>query len=203
MFFVIFRIPLSELISRATRASIGNQSIDFSSDLHKSREQEGRLNAQPTSASSTIPASHAMPPFNEVYDSIEKEIFQNLETINLPRDLERAWLIRAIADWRTAREYEILYRIIFGSQIELINTVNSGPALSFEQAKNIYGSAKNKYEDFYNDISFEHWLRFPLTVGLINLTEASPDDSTLSITAKGRDFLHYLVNNSLSFTRYG
>jgi hypothetical protein len=62
----------------------------------------------------------------------------------------------------------------------------------------MYETAKTAYPDIYKDFSFETWIRFPINAGLMR-----EEATVLRITPLGQDFLHYLVQNSLTNPKHG
>jgi hypothetical protein len=67
------------------------------------------------------------------------------------------------------------------------------------QARAIYEAAKMQHPEIYANFDFENWLRFPINAGLLQLHDRGlGQPQTVTITPRGRDFLHYLVSNSLT-----
>jgi hypothetical protein len=98
-----------------------------------------------------------------------REIVEKLE---LPHDLERAWLIRWLVVARFHREHEMTFRIILGSQIELLQLANTGVPPDMDGARAIFEKAKATYPDLYAGFSYEAWLNYPLNRGLARLDGA-------------------------------
>jgi hypothetical protein len=121
-----------------------------------------------------------------------------MTTAKLPPDVEKAWLIRTVATWQVARTHEIIYRLIYGSQIDLLLQANTLSPPNLNSAQQIYDGAKTRYPELYKDFSFEAWVRFPVNAGLMR-----EEATVMRITPLGQDFLHYLVQNSLTNPKYG
>lgn len=202
-FCLIFRKPIARLIERISRAGYGDKSIEFA--LPTSTAEQQKVIPAPTEVASaaTVPAQAAAPPTSEVYAGIEKEIFDAIKSANFPPELERAWLVRGIAATRVARAHEIAYRLILGSQINLLLAANSSAPPDMEAVRAAYEAAKSSFPSVYENFSFDTWLNWPINSGLLMVDQSNPARSILRITPTGQDFLHYLVTNSLTSHKAG
>jgi hypothetical protein len=192
---VSLQSPLSALIGRIRSVKVGDHSVDASGDVS---EQQKRIETTGTTGSVSVPTTHALPPPSEVYAPLEQETRNASAAANLPADVERAWLIRAIAVTRVMRGHEMTYRVITGSQLELMLRANSAAPPNMDRAREMYEATKAAFPDFYKAFSFETWANFPIHSGLLR-----EEASILRITPLGQDFLHYLINNALTNPRYG
>jgi hypothetical protein len=198
-FFLIFRSSLSALIRGVRRASHGETSIEWSGDPKTTAEQQVEAETSVKKAAlPMVPASAALPPPTEVHSSIEQEIRTALGNSNLPIEVQREWLIRGLAVTRLERAHEVVYRLIFGSQLDMLVAANSLSPPDLAGAKQIYERTKAAFPDFYEKFSFELWLHFPIGVGLLTPPSPGGSPANFRITPRGRDFLHYLVANSLT-----
>ncbi len=92
-------------------------------------------------------------------------------------------------------EFEETYRLILGSQIgvlELLNTVASG--LNVERLRINYERAAERDSDVYKVFSFESWFSFLVQKSLVFMN----NEGTVSITLEGKEFLKYLVQMGYS-----
>jgi hypothetical protein len=192
---VILKLPLADLIGRIRSVKVGDHSVDASGDVS---EQQKRIETTGTTGSVTVPTTHALPPPSEVCAPLEQETRNAVAAANLPTDVERAWLIRAIAVTRVMRGHEMVYRVITGSQLDLMLKANSASPPNMDKAREIHDVAKSAFPDLYKEFSFETWVNFPIHSGLLR-----EEASILRITPLGQDFLHYLINNSLTNPKYG
>jgi hypothetical protein len=198
---LMLRSPLSTLIGRARRAGFGDKAIiDF---LPTSAEQQKALEPpSSTVAVPTVPAAMTLPVPMEIYTPIETEITNGLETSQFPPDVQKAWLIRALAAMRVMRGHEITYRLILGSQIELLLVANSSSLPNMTRTHQIFDAAKAAFPKIYENFSFEPWLHFILNSGLLKIDQIGVEQA-LRITPLGQDFLHYLVSNNLTTPKAG
>jgi hypothetical protein len=148
------------------------------------------------------PVPTGPPPPSLAIAPVEAEIDAALKTANLSHELERAWLIRTVALLRVARGHEIAYRLIVGSQLSLMLQANTANPPTMIQAQQIYDGAKKALPDLYQAFPFETWLHWPINSGLLKI-ESAGADQILRITPIGQDFLHYLIDNSLTSPKYG
>ena len=107
----ILRSPIIKLLDRARRAGFGDKSIDFSPTT---AEQQKTLEPPTSTAVAlSVPAEAALPQPMEIYTAIESEMTTALETSKYPPEIQKAWLIRAVAVNRVMRNHEMVYRLIF------------------------------------------------------------------------------------------
>jgi hypothetical protein len=92
----VFREPLAELIGRIRAFKVAGHSVDASADLSKATSEQ-QEKVEPPTARATIPATHALPPPSDVYAPFEQHIRNGMGALNLPADVEKAWLIRLLA----------------------------------------------------------------------------------------------------------
>jgi hypothetical protein len=193
VFSLIFRSPIDGLIRRVKGVKVGEHSVDASGDVSQQQQKKIETTVTPTTPSN----AHTLPMPSEIYAPLEKETRDALAVDSLPHDVEKAWLLRVVAVWRVWHGHEKAYRLITGSQLELLLRANTAP-LKMDMARQMYEAAKANYPDMYREFSFETWVTFPINAGLLR-----EEASVLRITLLGQDFLHYLVSNSLTNPKPG
>jgi hypothetical protein len=167
-FFLIFRSPIGKLILSVRKASHGETSIEWSGDPKTTAEQQKEAGVSVTKPTlPMVPASATLPAPSDVHSPIEQEIRTVLNNSNLPTEVHREWLIRGLAVARVERAHEVVYRLIFGSQLDLLVAANSLSPPDTASAAQIYERAKTAFPDFYGKFSFEMWLHFPISMGLL------------------------------------
>jgi len=127
---------------------------------------------------------------------IEQEsIIQNeLSQRNLKDEEIIEILAKYLAATQIALAFEVVYNLIWGSQINALEGLNSQiGGESRERIKIYYNEAAKKYSSVYDSYTFEKWLNF-LKNGHLLLEE----NNVIKITVKGREFLLYLTRNGLS-----
>ena len=208
VFFCLFRSPISNFIGRIRGVSYGNKSLDMAGSqtagaVEKQKQVEGPGGRAAVALPDAILASHAMPSPNEVYAPIEQEIQTALTQSQFPADVEKAWLIRFAAAGRVQRAHEIAYRLVLGSQINLMLLANTPNPPTTEKAREIFDQAKSAFPTIYNNFEFEAWRQFPINAGLLRMDVTPAGVTVFRITPAGRDFLHYLVENALTEGKVG
>jgi hypothetical protein len=200
IFMLIFRPQIADLIQRMRRVGYGNRSIDIAG-TPTAVEQQKHSEAPSTTESpiGATPAEHALPPPNPIYEPAEKSIRSALDsTSGISAEVKTALLIRAVAVARMERAHESNYRMILGSQLDLLLEANSTNPPNVSRAREIYERTKSAFPSAYVTFPFEVWLNWPLSVKLLTRIPAPDGNDLLRITSEGQDFLHYLVTNGLT-----
>jgi hypothetical protein len=198
----VLRSAITKLFDRARRAGFGNKTIDFAPG--PAAEQQLTLEAQKSTGESlSVRVEDVLPPPMEIYAPYEKEIVTTLEKTKYPPNIEKAWLIRAVAVNRVMAGHESIYRLILGSQLELLLAANSGVPPDLARAHEIFNNAKATFPSIYTNFAFEGWLHWVTsTTGLMSL-QSFGAQQVLRTTPLGKDFLHYLVASGLTSPKPG
>ena len=124
----------------------------------------------------------------------------SVELQRIPEDqLKIAQLRRALATAVVEGELSRLAYVIFGSQVQLlVDLAGTRGELAITHARTLYDGAVAQYPAWYASRSFEDWLGF---ITRSNLIAASA--SGVSLTPYGEEFLKFLVDARLAYTRYG
>ena len=198
IFLLLFRAPITSLFSRARRLGYGNKSIDLDEPpAPVGAQQTTKVEGPPTGPDPVSTSFGPPPPPSPPVAAVENEINAALASGAYPPDQEKAWLIRTLALVRIARAHEITYRLITGSQLELLLRANTPTPPTVAQAQQMYEAAKAAFPDAYRQFPFETWRDYPINIGFLK-GETLNNDAILRITPLGQDFLHYLVDNNLT-----
>lgn len=92
--------------------------------------------------------------------------------------------------------FESTYRTIWGSQLQLLQVLNSGP-MPVESSKSYYDKATQEYPLPYQTYNFDQWVAFLVESALVR-REA---DGQLMITIRGRGFLRFLIESGYSLLK--
>ncbi len=114
-----------------------------------------------------------------------------------PPDRE-AYLVRMLAIAQIAWVFEANNFGILGSQIQFLQTLNTGP-VPVSKVREFYDQAAIDFPDYYKIYPFEGWLNWLVSTAHF----ADQQDEMLSITEDGREFLRYLISRGYSFSRFG
>jgi hypothetical protein len=153
---LIFRSPLSGLLNRTKRIGAGSRSIDFGEGQTTGFQQIQAQSVQPPNQI----ANHPLGPATPTVAEIEQQVIQRLSTVNETTEARQQRLIRAFAVTVLQRDFEATYRIIFGSQLEMLLRANAGGA-DENADKSIFENAKSTYPSIHSSASIDDWLSLP------------------------------------------
>lgn len=100
-------------------------------------------------------------------------------------------LLRALAETRINLAFEIVYRVIFGSQIAFLRILHPATRLPRSAAFEAFHSRAMEIPDMAV-YGFDNWLAFLRGNGLVNV-----EGEAIEITNLGRDFIVYMAKNAL------
>lgn len=145
---------------------------------------------------------------NRYLETIKQTVRDALK--NIPENEQMEALIGDDATFRIFNEFEGCYRIIFGSQIELLlELYKTNEYMPKYNVKKLFDEqmAKRKI-DF--DVDFDKWLAFLTTQGLIQAETNKSDLASLlavnemyRITDKGVAFLTFIMNRNYDTKNIG
>lgn len=93
--------------------------------------------------------------------------------------------------------FERIYNTIFGSQLLILDYVNTDSDQTKADLKRFYDNAKEKYPALYESYSYDDYFNFLISFELIVLNE----NNTYSITWMGRDLLKFLVETGKTLNK--
>jgi len=102
-------------------------------------------------------------------------------------------LIKHLAVTQLLLQAEVTYRTIFGSQIALLKFLNTSGGGTKEQLLLFYETARVRFPQLYETYSFEQYLQYLLTYGLVLVR-----DGRYFTTVAGQEFLKWLSGASVS-----
>ena len=106
-------------------------------------------------------------------------------------------LLRHYAATRIAYYFQGVYGLIWGSQLNALEFLNSNPAPR-ESLRALYVAGASQYPTVYTNDSFDRWLGFLESQLLVR-----NDGGQMGITIRGREFLTYLTKAGLSKIKAG
>ncbi len=188
VFMLIFRRPINQLIDRIRSISKSGISIDSTQKM-VTAERDPRAEAEAMIRDLD----------SALIREFEDEISKDLSGRNLSGDAAVRVLVRYLAVTAINLGFEKTYRVIWGSQLNLLNYLNSlttgEPA---EALRSFYVLASSQYPEWYRGYSFEQWLGY--LKGELLLTE---DGGRLHITVRGREFLTHLTRMGYTYNKAG
>jgi len=183
----MFRKPLERLLDRTKK--IGKTGLDATAVA-----QETSIERVPNGAEQLLARFD-----NALLVEQENAIRQDLNSNRVDNSAERERvLVRHLAATMIYSRFERTYQFIFGSQISMLQELNSGGTLHRDGLKTNYDVATMFSPDFYSSYSFEQWLQFMISQVLVRV-----DGEFVSITVGGRAFLKFIVEEGKSFSKAG
>ncbi|MCF7560022.1 hypothetical protein L3X39_05180 [Sabulilitoribacter multivorans] len=180
---LIFRKPLVDLINRITKVGYGTKSLEAKQQVTVSETKTEEISHIDRVVGLFRPETIEM--FKEAVSN-ESE-YQNLDSND--EKIER--LINYGCLLYIMRHFDIIYNNIFGSQIRILEYVNSHSAQTKESVKFFYDTAVKNHSKYYENYSYNEYLNF-----LFHFTLIREDNGELNITILGVDFLKYLTESN-------
>ncbi|MCS3896412.1 hypothetical protein M2171_005545 [Bradyrhizobium japonicum USDA 38] len=118
---------------------------------------------------------------------VETDLHTELELFDPDRRIDL--LIRNLAVARLATSFEQIHRTLFGSQLRSLRALaasENGAASRAEASSAFENQVKPRFPEFYEKSSFDEWVRYLITVGLVEMKA-----DKIAITEKGRELLRY------------
>jgi|SRR5579872_4928964 len=191
VFMLVFKKPLERLVDRTKK--IGTTGLD-ASVTPSAASQETRIQRAPSAAEELLARFE-----NDLLREQECAIRRELDSRKVDDASERERvLIRHLAASYIYSRFDRTYRLIFGSQITTLQDLNTAGISNREIVRGNYHIAAMIAPEFYANYTFEQWLHFLISQGLVQA-----DGENLSITLAGREFLKFLIQEGLSFNRPG
>ena len=186
---LILRKPISNILEKLKKANIKGSEFEFG--------------AQPTQTPAKLEATPINIPIPTDSVGMQKDfedlIRRDLKAANIQDQAEKEKiLISHLAATQLNAAYERVNSDIFGSQIDLLRSLNSVtiPA-KLSSLKLFYDDATMKYPEFYKNYSFKAYTNYLLNMGLVEQC-----DDGYRITKFGTGYLVYIVEKGLTGFRH-
>jgi hypothetical protein len=185
----MFRTPLTALIYRTRKIGAGDKAIDFEATTERQQLQVEAVTQQP----SKLDNDPLGPPSPQIAE-IERHVTERISAFNDPDDATRIRrLVRGFSIMALQKEFEVIYRLIFGSQLDLLLHANAG-GIDLAAADAIFENAKALYPAVHGSTSCNQWLAYPLNIRLVERR----DGDRIHATQRGQEFMHYLIESGLT-----
>jgi len=185
---LMFRKPFIRFIDRAEKVS--KDGIQARSAMQQQKE---------------IPPSK-VEEFLKVYENqllleMEQTAKDGLDALH-PRDADERekFLLRNFAAVLISQAFHRTYYGIYGSQIIALQYLNDNRMVP-QKTENIlpyYDDAVHRFPAFYSNYSFEGWLTYMVSSGLVQ-----KNGNDIAITLRGKEFLKYMVEQGYSLAKPG
>jgi hypothetical protein len=98
-------------------------------------------------------------------------------------------LVRSLALTQLALSFQLIYSLIYGSQIAILKSLNTARlGVSRDKVKEIYDFAASRHPDTYKNYAYERYLAFLADSGLI-----AEEGGLVFVTPLGVEFLQFLA----------
>lgn len=186
-FFVIFRKQIIGLFPRIKSIGKGWVALD-------SEQQKSKVEVDPQKEAESLMRQFDSALIREVEDIIKEE-FNKKKLLGIEGV---PVLIRSVAALSIAYSFSETYRIIWGSQLSLLDYLNTQKPQPAVALRGFYNLGATQYQLYYTAYSFEQWLGF-----LKDQLLTREDAGLIGITVRGREFLTYLTNSGLTRNKAG
>ncbi|MGY8706998.1 hypothetical protein RAD16_14770 [Bradyrhizobium sp. 18BD] len=175
----MFRSDVRELFPRLKKA--GPTGLEF--------DPARQVLAAPSKELKDLPG---FPERSPAIAKVETSLHAELELMDPDKRIDI--LIRHLAVARLAWVFEQIYRTLFGSQIRAIRALHSeGGKTSRAESAKYFDQVKSEFPQFYEKNTFDEWIRYPISAGLVTST-----GDEIAITDLGQEFLRYIDEKGLS-----
>lgn len=199
-----FRKPIESMIGRVRQFSGFGTTAEFVTKEAIAHQPEAEKTS--TLALPAIADPLQLPPADPVFDILDQQLRNVLDQAIAGDDsLKLSWAIRQRSISEATRIHETNYRLIFGSQIfalKTLNMVGQGQVADFEKYYTDNFLKNSQWEAIHKDRSFEQWWQFLVDAAYVIIVEGS-DRSIVQITPFGKQFLHWMVLAGVSEFKVG
>jgi hypothetical protein len=199
-----FRRPIESVIGRVRQFSGFGTTAEFATNEAIMHQQDAEKTSTP--ALPTIADPLQLPSADPVFDILDQQLRDVLDQdISGDYSLKLSWAIRQRSISEATRIHETNYRLIFGSQIfalKTLNTVGQGPVGDFERYYNEKVLTNPQWEAIHKGRTFDQWGQFLVDAAYVVIIEGS-NPPIVQITPFGKQFLHWIIIEGVSEFKAG
>lgn len=186
-----FKKPISRFLKRVQKVSYGDASIER--QVKKQRDEKIENDILQKGKDFTY-IDETLHKFSETSREFALQVIENEVKISeVEDDQQRSErLLKYSQLLIIIKNAERIYRLIYGSQIRLLQKLNYASEKS-EDVKYFYDSAVEFFPDIYQNYSYQSYLDFLVSQRLISFDK---ENDLLIIKEEGRDFLRYLTESN-------
>jgi hypothetical protein len=196
LFVFLFEDQIRFLIKNLKKGSAGSLSFEIDQN-HQNPKEISTLDSE---ISNTSP-NNELNEYLELYSQSSREIVassiirESKSIIGESKDFEKLLTFTTLLYFE--KHFQSIYNIIYGSQIEILDKLNTNNNETKESLKYIFDNAVNRSPDFYKDYSYGQYLNFLERYALIYILE----NNNILIGDQGKDFLTFVNRLGLSKTK--
>lgn len=209
IFIIMFRKKIGALIDRLSKlspsgAEFGNSPVpeDLQDPISKedpARVAEGKNESIESETAPVQAQGIPLPPYSVANSMAVAREFVESEISTVDQADQHEYLVSRLSFMRVLWNFESIYSMIFGGQIALLKHLNhrivNGVAKA--EVETLWAEHKAKWAPQMNHWQLNQYINYLVIQGLI-LT----DGETFAITAKGREFLVWMIQTSKSEDKF-
>ena len=186
---LLVKKPIVDLINRITRIGHGGTSLE--TEQQKSAEKQEKR--QVTNVDRALGLFR-----QETVEFFKSAVMQESNLTRIKTDIEKVdhLLNYSIAIY-IINYYEKIYNSIYGSQISILQQLNTYAYENNDTLKRFYNFAVERNPEFYDSYPFDEYLGFLYSFNLI-----IEEGGRVNITILGVDFLKYLTETGKSLNKH-
>jgi len=186
---LLLRKPLVNLINRITKVGYGNKTLEANQQTVLKKETEKETSKIDLAVGLFRP---------KTIELFKNFVEQETEISKLESDKEKiVRLTNYSCILYIMRHFDNLYNSIFGSQIKILERLNTLRPETKESLKYFYEYAKKNNPTFFENYSYDNYMNFLFSYNLI----IEEENNNISITFLGIDFLKYLSETNKDVNR--
>ncbi|MCU0423866.1 MAG: hypothetical protein MUC81_13755 [Bacteroidia bacterium] len=185
---LLIKKPIVDLINRVTK--IGHGGTSFEAEQQKSAEKQEKRQISNV--------DRALGLFRlETVEIFKSAVLQEINLDSIPTEKEKTELLMnySIALY-IIKHYELIYNSIYGSQLLILQQLNTFTYEDNESLKRYYDYAVERSPKFYDNYSYEEYIEFLYSFNLIVL-----ENGRVIITVLGIDFLKYITETGKTLNK--
>ncbi|HZK97536.1 MAG TPA: hypothetical protein VFC67_25265 [Prolixibacteraceae bacterium] len=181
--FLLLLKPIKNLINRITKVGYGDKTLEATQQAVVTKVEE-----QAKSKIDRIVGIFRP----ETIETFRNFVEDESEITNLKTESEKIdRLMNYSCIIYIMKNFDTIYNSIFGSQIRILEKLNTLTPSTRESLKKFYEIAKKSNSPFFDNYSYEKYLEF-----LFDFTLIREDSDAISLTILGIDFLKYLTESN-------
>jgi len=179
--------PISDLLEKLKIVTFGKNTLEFDT---------GQAGVELKSTPINIPV-----PVDTVglQKEFEEYINRDLNAMNIGNLEDKVkTLVSHLAASQIKASYERVHSTIFGSQIDLLRSLNGAQEPAAKTSLQLfYDHAVSRYKDFFKNYTLDQYVDY-----LVNMRLIVPQDDKYVISKFGKGYLIYLAENGLTGFRH-
>lgn len=185
---LLIKKPIVDLINRITKIGHGGTSLEAEQQKSAGKQEKRQVSNVDRALGLFRP---------ETVEFFRTAVLQETNLDNIPTDNEKTELLLnySIAIY-IIKHYEMIYNAIYGSQLMILQQLNTFAFENNETLKRYYNYAVEQSPKFYDNYPYEDYIEFLYSFNLI-----VEEEDRVKITILGIDFLKYITETGKSLNK--